>query len=170
MATTRVASITMLLLIAIHQTTSSDDGYLRLVKDGCFLRGEALSCVKYKALKIAKKTFFGDKFTNETIRANQMISFVPLDEDTIKQLNVKEDLLIEEPRSILSEWSELARYFMKLVNDFFKMKGLRVDLPEGARTIEQQAEDDDGEQYIYYIQQFRCVCESTIPHWASVVD
>ncbi|XP_049880838.1 uncharacterized protein LOC126377186 [Pectinophora gossypiella] len=139
------------LLLTIHQIRSIEDGYLRYVKDGCFLRGEALSCVKYKALKIAKKTIFGDDLhTNETIRANRMISFVPLDEETIKQLTVKEEaeVLAEEPRSILSEWTELAKYFMKLVKEFFKMKGLRVDLPEGARTIEEtdleSTDNEDG--------------------------
>ncbi|KOB58846.1 Uncharacterized protein OBRU01_25391, partial [Operophtera brumata] len=121
----------------------SEDGYLRYVKDGCFLRGEALSCVKYKALKIAKNAVFGDMTSNKTIKANQVISLVPLDDDTVKNLTVKEETVLSEPRSILSEWTELAKYLMKLVQEFFKMKGLRINLPEGARTVEDETVDDD---------------------------
>ncbi|KOB74150.1 Uncharacterized protein OBRU01_10052, partial [Operophtera brumata] len=120
-----------------------EDGYLRYVKDGCFLRGEALSCVKYKALKIAKNAVFGDMSSNKTIKANQVISLVPLDDDTLKNLTVKEEAVLSEPRSILSEWTELAKYLMKLVQEFFKMKGLRINLPEGARTVEDETVDDD---------------------------
>ncbi|XP_026323062.1 uncharacterized protein LOC113232520 [Hyposmocoma kahamanoa] len=132
------------IVLAIQQITSTEDGYLQYVKDGCFTRGEALSCVKYKALKIAKKSIFGDDFySNETIKANNIISFVPLDEDTIKRLIVNDtEVLIDMPRSIFSEWTQLAQYFMKLVKDFFKLKGLRVELPDGARTIEET--DNDG--------------------------
>ncbi|XP_045455336.1 uncharacterized protein LOC123665019 [Melitaea cinxia] len=116
---------------------------MRYVKDGCLIKGEAMSCVKYKALKIAKKTFFGDLNSNETIIANSMISFVPLDEETLKNLTFNEevDLLANEPRGFLSEWTEIAKYFVSLVKEFFKMKGLRVNLPEGARTIEDQEFD-----------------------------
>lgn len=133
-----------ILVLAVQHITTTEDGYLQYVKDGCFSRGEALSCVKYKALKIAKKAIFGDNFySNVTIKANNMISFIPLDEDTIKQLALNDtEVLTEKPRSIFSEWTQLAQYFMKLVKDFFKMKGLRVELPDGARTIEDT--DDDG--------------------------
>lgn len=143
--TPRISTLPLFILaLAIQQTTSTEDGYLKYVKDGCFIRGEALSCVKYKALKIAKKSIFGDNFnSNETIKANNVISFIRLDEDTIRQLTVNDtDVLTEKPRSILSEWTQLAQYFMKLVKDFFKMKGLRIELPDGARTIEET--DDDG--------------------------
>ncbi|KAJ2940083.1 hypothetical protein O0L34_g14120 [Tuta absoluta] len=146
MPSTRTSSsLVFFILLSIQQISSSEDGYLRFVKDGCFIRGEALACVKYKALKIAKKTIFGeDMNANETIRANQVISFVPLDEETVKELSVKEEaeVLASEPRSILSEWTELAKYFLKLMKDFFKMKGLKVDLPDGARTIEEKEDLD----------------------------
>lgn len=134
-----------ILVLAIQQIFTTEDGYLRFVKDGCFIRGEALSCVKYKALKIAKKSIFGDNLnSNETIKANNMISFIPLDEDTIKLLSVNDtEILAEEPRSVFSEWTQLAKYFMKLVKDFFKMKGLKIELPDGARTIE-ETDNDDG--------------------------
>lgn len=128
--------------IIIIQTSASEDGYLRYVKDGCFIRNEALSCVKYKALKITKTAIFGDLHSNKTINANQMISLVQLDDATIKNQTVTE--VLTEPRSILSEWAELAKYFMKLVQEFFKMKGLRVNLPEGARMVEDDVVDDDG--------------------------
>ncbi|XP_037295705.1 uncharacterized protein LOC115454627 [Manduca sexta] len=134
----------LLLIFAILQSIhSTEEGYLRFVKDGCFLRGEALSCVKYRALKIAKQTIFED-YQNSTINATQMISLVPLDEETIKELSLKEhaQLFSNEPKSFLSEWAELAKYFMKLVQDFFKMKGLRVALPDGARTVEDEVNDD----------------------------
>ncbi|XP_075986665.1 uncharacterized protein LOC142983589 isoform X2 [Anticarsia gemmatalis] len=133
------------LLATINHIHSIEDGYLRYVKDGCFIRGEALSCVKYKAVKIAKKAIFGDSLnTNETIKANQMISLVPLDEETIGKLAIKDEVtkVTSEPRGFLSEWAELAKYFMKLVQDFFKVKGLRVNLPEGARTVEEEVEDN----------------------------
>ncbi|XP_075986664.1 uncharacterized protein LOC142983589 isoform X1 [Anticarsia gemmatalis] len=136
------------LLATINHIHSIEDGYLRYVKDGCFIRGEALSCVKYKAVKIAKKAIFGDSLnTNETIKANQMISLVPLDEETIGKLAIKDEVtkVTSEPRGFLSEWAELAKYFMKLVQDFFKVKGLRVNLPEGARTVEEEVEDNDDD-------------------------
>ncbi|XP_046973050.1 uncharacterized protein LOC124539750 [Vanessa cardui] len=138
------STIILTLVLLMQKSQCSEDRYIRYVKDGCFIKGEAFSCVKYKALKLAKKTFFGDLNSNETIRANAMISFVPLDEETIKNLTVNEDvdLVANEPRSFLSEWTEIAKYFMSLVKEFFKMKGLRVNLPEGARTIEEQ--DVDG--------------------------
>ncbi|XP_039760818.1 uncharacterized protein LOC120634368 [Pararge aegeria] len=130
--------------LTIIRANASEDRYLRYVKDNCYLKGEAFSCVKYRALRIAKKTLFGDMNNNETIQASNMISFVPLDEETIKNLTVTEDaeLLTNEPRGFLSEWTEIAKYFMSLVTEFFKMKGLRVNLPEGSRTIEDQAVDD----------------------------
>lgn len=137
-----VALQILLSILLFKQTHSLEDGYVRYVKDGCFIKGEALSCVKYKALKIAKKTLFGDNFyNNETIKANHMISFVPLDQETIQKLSADEkvDQLVE-PKGFMSEWAELAKYFMKLMKNFFKVKGLRVNLPEGARTIED--EDD----------------------------
>lgn len=143
--TSRISTLTLFILVlATQQITTTEDGYLQYVKDGCFIRGEALSCLKYKALKIAKKSIFGDNFySNETIKANNVISFIPLDEDTIKQLTVNDtEIVTEKPRSIFSEWTQLAQYFMKLVKDFFKVKGLRVELPDGARTIEET--DDDG--------------------------
>lgn len=143
--TPRISTLPLLILVlAIQQITTTEDGYLQYVKDGCFVRGEALSCVKYKALKLAKKSIFGDNFySNETIKANSIISFIPLDEETIKQLTINDtEVVTEKPRSIFSEWTQLAQYFMKLVKDFFKMKGLKVELPEGARTIEES--DDDG--------------------------
>lgn len=146
--TSRILTFPLLILVlAIQQISTTQDDYLQYVKDGCFTRGETLSCVKYKALKIAKKSIFGDNFySNETIKANNIISFIPLDEDTIKQLTVNDtEVSIEKPRSILSEWTQLAQYFMKLIKDFFKMKGLRVELPDGARTIEDTDIDNDGE-------------------------
>ncbi|CAG4970356.1 unnamed protein product [Colias eurytheme] len=135
-----------ILFIASEQTMGSEDRYLRYVKDSCIVKGEALSCVKYKALKIAKKTLFGDVSSNETIIANDVISFVPLNSDVLKDINVTEefDLLRDGQRSIISEWTEIAKYFMSLVRDFFKMRGLRVNLPPGARTIEEQDTEDDG--------------------------
>jgi hypothetical protein len=135
----------ILVFVMLQQTECTEDGYLRYVKDGCFVKGEALSCVKYKALKIAKKTLFGDNFySNETIKANQVISFVPLDKETIEKLSVgeKAEVVTSEPRGILSEWAELAKYFMRLMTDFFKVKGLRVDLPEGARMVEENTDDN----------------------------
>lgn len=146
--TPRISTFPLFVIVlAIQQITSTENDYLQYVKDGCFTRGEALSCVKYKALKIAKKSIFGDHFySNETIKANNIISFVPLDEDTIKRLIVNDtEVLIDTPRSIFSEWTQLAQYFMKLVKDFFKLKGLRVELPDGARTIEETDTDNDGE-------------------------
>ncbi|CAH2097099.1 unnamed protein product [Euphydryas editha] len=137
-------TIILTILTLLQNSKCTENSYMRYVKDGCLIKGEAMSCVKYKALKIAKKTFFGDFNNNETITANSMISFVPLDEETVKNLTVNEevDVLANEPRSFLSEWTEIAKYFVSLVKDFFKMKGLRVNLPEGARTIEDQ--DVDG--------------------------
>ncbi|XP_063389505.1 uncharacterized protein LOC134675220 [Cydia fagiglandana] len=132
-----------ILLLSLH-TITAEEGYLRYVKDGCFLRGEALSCVKYKALKVAKKTLFGDDINgNETIRANNMISFVPLDQETVDKLNIKkEEIEVSEPRGFLSEWAELTKYAVKVVKEFFRMKGMKVNLPEGARTIEEEDVDD----------------------------
>lgn len=145
-----------LILTTLEHIHSIEDGYLRYVKDGCFIRGEALSCVKYKAVKIAKKAIFGESLkNNETIKANQMISLVPLDKDTIDKLGIKEagnvSKVSSEPRSFLSEWAELAKYFMKLVQDFFKVKGLRVNLPEGARTVEEEEVDDNGKHFHFQI-------------------
>ncbi|KAM3957983.1 uncharacterized protein ACR2FA_008024 [Aphomia sociella] len=85
---------------------------------------------------------------NETIKANHVISFVPLDSETMekfagKKSNEKQDNYVSEPRGFMSEWAELAKYFMKLVQDFFKMKGLRVNLPDGARAVEDE-EINDG--------------------------
>lgn len=137
----RILISSLFIIVTLHQTTSTEEGYLRYVKDGCFLRGEALSCVKYKALKIAKNAVFGDISSNKTIRANRMISLVPLDGETVTNLTVTEEVL-SEPKSILSEWAEVAKYFMKLVQEFFRMKGLRVNLPEGARTVEDETVDD----------------------------
>ncbi|CAB3257632.1 unnamed protein product [Arctia plantaginis] len=136
-----------LLLTSLQHIHSIEDGYLRYVKDGCFLRGEALSCVKYKAVKIATKAIFGNSLNkNETIGANHMISFVSLDAETIDSLGIKEGKEVRrvssEPRGILSEWAELAKYLMKLVQEFFKVKGLKVNLPEGARTVEEEVHDD----------------------------
>ncbi|XP_026734705.1 uncharacterized protein LOC113498740 isoform X3 [Trichoplusia ni] len=133
------------LITTFQHILSIEDGYLRYVKDSCFLRGEALSCVKYKAVKIAKKAIFGDSLnSNETIKANQMISLVPLDNETIEKLGIKDNevKVASEPRGFLSEWAELAKYFMKLFQEFFKVKGIKVNLPEGARTVEE--EEDDG--------------------------
>ncbi|CAH2059530.1 unnamed protein product, partial [Iphiclides podalirius] len=137
-------TLLLFIMLTIHLAISVEDGYLRHVKDGCYIKGEALSCVKYRALKIAKNTFFGDLYANATIRASEMISFVPLDEESIKDASKYEDkeLTMKEPRSYLSEWSELTKYLMKLVKEFFKTKGLKVDLPEGARTIEEPQDDD----------------------------
>ena len=138
----------VLLLATLQNINTLEDGYLRFVKDGCFLRGEALSCVKYKAVKIAKKAIFGDTLNkNETIKANNIVSLVPLDDETIERLGIKEtkevnEVKTNEARGFLSEWAELAKYFMKLVQEFFKVKGLKVNLPEGARTVEE--EDDTG--------------------------
>ncbi|CAH0597878.1 unnamed protein product [Chrysodeixis includens] len=135
-----------ILFTTLQSIHTIEDGYLRYVKDSCFLRGEALSCVKYKAVKIAKKAIFGDNLhSNETIKANQMISLVPLDSETIEKLGIKENevkVSTSEPRGFLSEWAELAKYFMKLFQEFFKVKGIKVNLPEGARTVEE--EEDDG--------------------------
>lgn len=144
------STIILTILTLIHNSDCSENRYMRYVKDGCLIKGEAMSCVKYKALKIAKKTFFGDLNSNETIIANSMISFVPLDEETIKNLTINEevDLLANEPRGFLSEWTEIAKYFVSLVKEFFKMKGLRVNLPEGARTIEDQ--EFDGGEFIFF--------------------
>lgn len=146
----------LLILTTLQQIHSVEDGYLRYVKDGCFLRGEAFSCIKYKAVKIATKAIFGDSSNrNETIKANHMISLVPLDEETIDSLGIKEDKEVRkvtsEPRGILSEWAELAKYLMKLVQEFFKVKGLRVNLPEGARTVEEEV-TDDGELFFIIIE------------------
>ncbi|XP_048001777.1 uncharacterized protein LOC125238462 [Leguminivora glycinivorella] len=135
-----------IILLSLH-TITAEEGYLRYVKDGCFLRGEALSCVKYKALKVAKKTLFGDDINgNETIKANNVISFVPLNQETVEKLNIKkEELEVSEPRGFLSEWAELTKYAVKVVKEFFRMKGMKVNLPEGARTIEEEDVDvDDG--------------------------
>lgn len=143
---TKSTILSILLLLCIQQCQSYEDNYLRFVKDGCFLKGEAFACVKYKALKIAKKTIFGNMRDNETIIANAVFSFVPLDEDTINNFTLKEDseILQNESRGFLSEWTEIAKYFVSLVREFFKMRGLRVNLPEGARTIEDPEVDDDG--------------------------
>ncbi|XP_026734698.1 uncharacterized protein LOC113498740 isoform X2 [Trichoplusia ni] len=136
------------LITTFQHILSIEDGYLRYVKDSCFLRGEALSCVKYKAVKIAKKAIFGDSLnSNETIKANQMISLVPLDNETIEKLGIKDNevKVASEPRGFLSEWAELAKYFMKLFQEFFKVKGIKVNLPEGARTVEEEEDDGDNE-------------------------
>ncbi|XP_022827645.1 uncharacterized protein LOC111357259 [Spodoptera litura] len=141
---------TILLLATIQKIYTLEDGYLRYVKDGCFLRGEALSCVKYKAVKIAKNAIFGENLSkNETIKANNIVSLVPLDEETIEKLGIKENkeakVVANEPRGFLSEWAELAKYVMKLVQEFFKVKGLKVNLPEGARTVE-EVDDTRGKK------------------------
>ncbi|XP_050685635.1 uncharacterized protein LOC126980057 [Leptidea sinapis] len=136
----QIAIITTIL----HFTRSSEDRYIRYVKDSCFIKGEALACVKYKALKIAKNTIFGDVKNNETIVANDVISFVPLEEN-VNEVTLKDDDAIPEgPRGFLSEWSEIAKYFVSLVKEFFKMRGLRINLPPGARTIEEGDSKDDG--------------------------
>lgn len=139
-------AIIIIVVISVNPTFSTEDRYIRQVKDSCFLKGEAFSCIKYKALKIAKNTFFGD-VNNDTLSPNSMISLVPLDDDTIKnltQIQDEVDLLPNEHRSFISEWTEIAKYFVHLVKEFFAMKGLKINLPEGARTIEDQ-EADDGE-------------------------
>lgn len=137
----------IILFITLSNISCTEDGYLRYVKDGCFLRGEALSCVKYKALKLAKKTLFGDNMnTNETIRANHVISFVPLDQETLDKLEVKkEEVDVSEPRGFFSEWAEVTKYAVKLVKEFFRVKGMKVKLPEGARTVEED-DGDDGKR------------------------
>lgn len=137
----------IILFITLSNISCTEDGYLRYVKDGCFLRGEALSCVKYKALKLAKKTLFGDNMnTNETIRANHVISFVPLDQETLEKLEVKkEEVDVSEPRGFFSEWAEVTKYAVKLVKEFFRVKGMKVKLPEGARTVEED-DGDDGKR------------------------
>lgn len=146
MAATSITLHVMLTLTIIQTVTTSEDRYLRYVKDSCFLRGEALSCLKYKALKIVTRTIFGNLHLNETIKANQMISFVPLDEETIQKLSVKEKANVSgKPRSFISEWSEIAKYFMSLVRDFFKVNAVRVNLPEGARTLDDEEVEGDGE-------------------------
>ncbi|CAG4964252.1 unnamed protein product [Parnassius apollo] len=140
-----LSTLQIILILAIFQQAKSvEDGYLRSVKNACYIKGEALSCMKYRAIKIATNTFFGDLYTNKTIRAGKMISFVPLDEEITKTIatNAEEELLVKEPRSFLSEWSEFAKYLMKLIKVFFKTKGLKVDLPDGARTIEEPDNDD----------------------------
>ncbi|KAJ0170885.1 hypothetical protein K1T71_013657 [Dendrolimus kikuchii] len=133
------------ILITLHRTYTSEDGYLRYVKDSCFVKGEALNCVKYKALKLTQQTLFGED-NNSTIQATKSISFVPLDNETLKELAIddKEEVYTSEPRSFLSEWAELAKYFMKVIQDFFKMKGMKVNLPEGARTVEDDEAADDS--------------------------
>ncbi|CAK1541109.1 unnamed protein product [Leptosia nina] len=133
---------TLLSIIFITQVCA-EDRYLRRVKDSCILQGEALSCVKYKALKLAKKTIFGDMNNNDTIVANDVISFVPLREETNFNLTEEVDFL-DGQRSIISEWTEIAKYFMGLIREFFKMRGLRVNLPPGSRTIEEPENGDDG--------------------------
>lgn len=134
---------------SIITTTASEDRYLRYVKDSCHIKGEALACVKYRALKIAKNTFFGDMKNNETIQASAMFSFVPLDEETVKNLTITDDVEVtNEPRGFLSEWTEIAKYFVSLVKEFFRMKGLRVNLPHGSRTIEEQDVQDDGKFHL----------------------
>ncbi|XP_060806887.1 uncharacterized protein LOC106130663 [Amyelois transitella] len=138
-----VAVSVLIILLAAHNIQSNEDGYLRYVKDGCFKKGEALSCVKYKALKIATKTLFGENMQNETIKANHMISFVPLDAGVIEKFKSdKNESRVVEPRGFMSEWSELAKYFVKIMKDFFRVKGLRVDLPDGARTVEEEEVND----------------------------
>ncbi|XP_061380132.1 uncharacterized protein LOC116774904 [Danaus plexippus] len=134
------------ILLTLKQMNCSEDRYLRYVKDSCFIKGEAFSCVKYKALKIAKSTIFGDMNSNETIAASKMISFVKLDQETVNNLTSIEDMdvIANEPRGFLSEWTEIANYFMKLVKEFFRMRGLKVNLPEGARTVEDQEPEDGG--------------------------
>ncbi|GBP17541.1 hypothetical protein EVAR_12253_1 [Eumeta japonica] len=126
-------------LAMLHTTYSLEEGYLRYVKDGCFVRGEALSCVKYKALKMATKTIFGFH-GNETLRASNMISLVPLDSETLKKSDNEESFIanFNEPRGFMSEWAELTKYAMKLVTDFIKTKALKVNLPEEARAIEEE--------------------------------
>lgn len=137
------------ILLNLKQMNCSEDRYLRYVKDSCFIKGEAFSCVKYKALKIAKSTIFGDMNSNETIAASKMISFVKLDQETVNNLTSIEDMdvIANEPRGFLSEWTEIANYFMKLVKEFFRMRGLKVNLPEGARTVEDQEPEDGGKTY-----------------------
>ncbi|CAF4869329.1 unnamed protein product [Pieris macdunnoughi] len=133
----------LLSILFITQASCAEDQYLRRVKDSCLTQGEALSCVKYKALKIAKKTLFGDMNNNETIVANEVISFVPLTD--VSNLNMTEEVdFLDGRRSIISEWTEIAKYFMSLIREFFKMKGLRVNLPPGSRTIEEPDTSDDG--------------------------
>ncbi|XP_034837307.1 uncharacterized protein [Maniola hyperantus] len=134
------------IIVITLSATAFEDRYLRYVKDSCYVKGEAFSCVKYRALKIAKKTFFGDMKNNETIQASAMISLVPLGDETIQNLTISEELdsIRNEPRGFLSEWTEIAKYFMSLVKEFFKMKALRVNLPEGSRTVEEQEVDEDA--------------------------
>lgn len=145
MATTSKVLRVLLALTIIQTVQASEDRYLRYVKDSCFLRGEALSCLKYKALKIVTRTIFGNSHLNETIKANQMISFVPLDDETIAKLSIKEKVDVsDKPRSFLSEWTEIAKYFMKHIQEFFKMNALKVNLPEGARTIEDEEVDENA--------------------------
>lgn len=130
--------LTIFVIIATTQSQTIEEGYLRYVKDGCFLRNEALSCIKYKALKLAKKTLFDNPNYNETFKANHMISFVPLYEYSIAISEVNVTLPVSEPRGLFSEWTELTKYALKLIKDFFKTKGVRVNLPDGARAIEEE--------------------------------
>ncbi|XP_037967632.2 uncharacterized protein LOC105385699 [Plutella xylostella] len=142
-ANAAIIAIHIIFIITLtHQTERKEEGYLRKVKDACYLHGEALSCVKYKAIKLAKNAIF-PKVTNETIRASHMISFVPLDEETIRKFDAQDvSLNVSEGRGLLSEWSELTKYIVKVVKDFFKTKGLRVALPDGARAIEDDVEEE----------------------------
>ncbi|CAG9138551.1 unnamed protein product [Plutella xylostella] len=142
-ANAAIIAIHIIFIITLtHQSERKEEGYLRKVKDACYLRGEALSCVKYKAIKLAKNAIF-PKVTNETIRASHMISFVPLDEETIRKFDAQDvSLDVSEGRGLLSEWSELTKYIVKVVKDFFKTKGLRVALPDGARAIEDDVEEE----------------------------
>ncbi|XP_059050599.1 uncharacterized protein LOC131845546 [Achroia grisella] len=149
MVSSRIYSSIQIILILIftQNIRCTEEGYLRYVKDGCFIKGEALNCVKYKALKIAQKTLFGDNInSNETIKANHMISFVPLDSEMIEKFTTddKKDSVLSEPKGFMSEWSELAKYFMKLIKDFFRVKGLKVNLPEEARAFEEEEDINDG--------------------------
>ncbi|XP_028043576.1 uncharacterized protein LOC114253034 [Bombyx mandarina] len=126
--------------LQLSRSNVTEDGYLRYVKDSCFVKGEAISCVKYKGLKVIKETFFGDN-NNETITTN-LFSLVPLDVETIKSLGVKKTVRDVKPRGFLSEWAEFAKYLMRLVQDFLNVKGLKVEIPEGARTVEEETTDD----------------------------
>ncbi|XP_068625358.1 uncharacterized protein Osi1 [Battus philenor] len=134
----------ILLLLSLQRVKSIEDGYPGYLKDACYIKGEALSCVKYKALKIATKTFFGDLNSNETIRANKMISFVHLDDETIKEATNNEEVEVSmtEPKSLSSEWAEFTKYLKQLIQQFLKTRGLKVKLIEGARTIEEPEDDD----------------------------
>lgn len=140
-----LAQFTVLLASVTQHSAGHEEGYLRYVKDGCFVKQEALSCIKYKALKLATKAIFGDLInTNETFRANSVISFVPLDTENLitPSVDMEAKILSEnfrEHRTFASEWAELTKYAVKLIKEFFRTKGLRVSLPEGAKAIEEEA-------------------------------